>query len=211
MGPINTGEIKMIIVFFVVLLLWIFGDTHLRIAATTTAFIGLSIMLITGVLTIEDVKSEKGAWDTLLWFSALVMMADQLNIQGIIPWVTASVAGSVVGVPWVTAFIVICLAYYYSHYLFASATAHVTAMYGAMLAVAVAVGTPPLLAALALAFITNLHMGITHYGTGPAPVYFGPGYVTMGQWWGLAFVLSLVHLLVWFPIGMVWWRIIGLW
>ena len=211
LGPVTTAEIKMICVFVLVLVLWIFGDGLLGLAATTTAFIGLSVMLITNVITIDDIKSEKGAWDTLIWFSALVMLAGQLNAQGIIPWITDVVAGNLEGINWVTALIIVSLVYYYSHYLFASATAHVAAMYGAMLAVSVAVGVPPMLAALTLAFITNLHMGITHYGTGPAPVYFGPGYVTMGQWWGLAFVLSLVHLLVWFPIGMVWWRIIGLW
>ena len=211
-GPVKVEEIKMICVFFVLLLLWIFGPNLFAIGATLTALIGLSLMLISGVLTIEDIKSEKGAWDTLIWFSALVMMAGQLNALGIIGWFTNSVAGGVEGINWMLAFVIIAIAYYYSHYFFASATAHVAAMYGAFLALAIAVGTPPMLAALVLVFFTNLHMGITHYGTGPAPVYYGPGYVKLGEWWGLAFFpLSFIHLIIWFGVGGLWWRILGHW
>jgi di/tricarboxylate transporter len=38
--------------------LWIFGGA-LSIDATTTAFIGLTLLLLTSVLTWEDVKGEK--------------------------------------------------------------------------------------------------------------------------------------------------------
>lgn len=55
-----------------------FGDT-LGVDATTASFVGLSILLLSGVLSWEDVKSEKGAWDTLIWFAALLMMANQLK------------------------------------------------------------------------------------------------------------------------------------
>jgi uncharacterized membrane protein YjjB (DUF3815 family) len=47
-------------------------------------------------------------------------------------------------------------------------------MYAAFLSVSVAVGTPPLLAALVLGFIGNLFSSLTHYGTGPAPVFLVP-------------------------------------
>ena len=210
LGKMKPDEWKMIGVFVMLLTMWILS-AQLNINATVTAFCGLAVMLITKVLTIEDIKTEKEAWNTLIWFAVLVMMATQLNVQGIIPWITESVAGGIGDVNWVAAFIIICVVYYYSHYLFASATAHVAAMYAAMVGVAIAVGVPPMLAALVIAFITNLHMGITHYGTGPAPVYFGPGYVTLGRWWGNAFLLSLIHLLIWFPIGLLWWRILGHW
>ena len=212
LGPLKAVEKKMIGVFILLLFLWIFGPNLFRIDATLTALIGLSIMLITNVISFEDVKSEKGAWDTLIWFAVLVMMAGQLNTLGIIGWFSDSVASSVAGVNWVAAFVIVAIAYYYSHYFFASATAHVSAMYGAMLVVAVAVGTPPMLAALILAYFSNLHMGITHYGTGPAPVYFGPGYVKLGTWWGLAFFpLSFIHLIVWLGVGSLWWKMLGLW
>ncbi|MCL1992164.1 MAG: anion permease [Spirochaetes bacterium] len=210
-GPVTKQEKLMIFVFFLILLLWIFGPDLFGIGATATAFIGLSTMLITNVLTFEDVKSEKGAWDTLVWFAALVMMATQLNTLGVIAWFSDTVAQAVYGVNWVAAFILIAVAYFYSHYFFASATAHVSAMYGGLLAVAIAVGTPPMLAALVLAYFSSLYMGLTHYATGSAPVIYGPGYVTMGEWWGFGFLFSVINIVVWLVVGGLWWRLLGLW
>ena len=49
------------------------------------------------------------------------------------------------------ALIVLMLVYYYSHYGFASTTAHITAMFPAFLAVAILAKVPPYLAALVAA------------------------------------------------------------
>ena len=54
------------------------------------------------------------------------------------------------GLPWQNSFAIIVLLYFYSHYLFASGAAHIGAMYTAFLSVAIACGTPGLLAAVAL-------------------------------------------------------------
>jgi DASS family divalent anion:Na+ symporter len=90
-------------------------------------------------------------------------------------------------------------------------TAHATALYPSFLAAALAAGAPPLIAALALAYFSNLNAGITHYGTGSAPVYFGAGYVKQGTWWKLGFFISLMNLVFWVGIGMLWWKLIGYW
>jgi len=211
MGKMRWQEWAMLAVFFLLLLLWIFGDQLARIDSATTALVGLGVLLITGVLTWKDILEEKGAWDTLVWFAALVMMASFLNELGLIPWFTKTVQGMVGGVDWRVAFLVLCLAYFYSHYLFASQTAHVSSMYAAFLSVAVAVGTPPLLAALVLGFASNLFSSLTHYGTGPAPVLFGSGYVELGTWWKLGFVASIINILIWLIAGGLWWKLIGLW
>jgi len=102
------------------------------------------------VLTWKDVLEEEGAWNTLRWFAALVIMATFLNNLGLIPWFAKTTGGLVSNVNWVVAFLILSLVYFYSHYLFASQTAHVGAMYTGFLSVSVAVGTPPLLAALVL-------------------------------------------------------------
>ena len=65
--------------------------------------------------------------------------------------------------------------YLYLHYGFASMTAQVTALYPAFLAEALAAGVNPLVAGLSLAYFSNLNAGMTHYGTGSAPLYFGTG------------------------------------
>lgn len=113
------------------------------------------------------------------------------------------------GIP--NAFVALVVAYLYSHYGFASMTAHVTALYPGFLAAALAGGAPGMLAALALAYFSNLNAGITHYGTGSAPIYFGAGYVGQGTWWKLGFLISLLNLLLWLGVGPLWWKLVGLW
>ena len=210
MGPVTSAEKKMIFVFALILILWIAGSA-INLSATTTGFIGLSFLLLSGVLTWDDVKNEKGAWDTLVWFSALVMMAGQLNTLGLIPWFGNLMSGSVGGMNWVVALLILALAYFFSHYLFASATAHVTAMYAAFLTVAIAAGAPAMLTALVLGFFGNLMGSLTHYGAGPAPILFGAGYVSQGKWWGLGAVVSVINIVIWLGVGGVWWKVLGLW
>ncbi len=84
-------------------------------------------------------------------------------------------------------------------------------MYAPFLGVALALGTPPMLAALVLAFFSNLFSSMTHYGTGPAPVLFGSGYVEISDWWRLGLVVSVLNLLIWLLVGSIWWRVLGLW
>ena len=100
MGPMTLPEKKMIVVFILILVLWIAGSS-IDLDATATGFIGLGVLLLSGVLTWDDVKSEKGAWDTLVWFSALVMMAGQLNTLGMIPWFGDLMGGLVGGLDWI--------------------------------------------------------------------------------------------------------------
>jgi DASS family divalent anion:Na+ symporter len=84
-------------------------------------------------------------------------------------------------------------------------------MYAAFLGVSVALGAPPLLSALVLGFFGNLFAGMTHYGSGPAPVLFGTGYVEIGAWWRIGFLVSVLNLVIWIGIGGVWWKLLGLW
>jgi DASS family divalent anion:Na+ symporter len=139
------------------------------------------------------------------------MMASFLNELGLIPWFTKSAQGMAGGVSWHVAFLGLCLVYFYSHYLFASQTAHVSSMYAAFLSVSVAVGTPPLLAALVLGFLSNLFSSLTHYGSGPAPVLFGSGYVELGTWWKLGALISVINILIWLIVGGLWWKLLRLW
>src|SRR5690606_9474156 len=99
MGPVTRNEWIMIVVFFLLLVLWIFGQ-QISIDATTTAILGLCILLLSNVLTWEDVKSEKGAWDTIVWFSSLVMMASYLAKLGFIPWLSENIKHYINGFSW---------------------------------------------------------------------------------------------------------------
>lgn len=216
LGPISRQEWIMLGVFLILLVFWadlvawLLGDAF-RLAPTTTAFLGLSLLLLSGVLTWEDVLKEKTAWDTLIWFGALIMMASQLNQSGLIAWFAQSMQGWIthLGLGWASASALLVLVFLYSHYFFASTTAHITAMMGAFLVVGLSLGAPPMPFVLMMAAASSIMMTLTHYATGTSPVIFGSGYVTLGEWWKAGFVMSVVNLLVWVVVGGVWWKILG--
>lgn len=217
LGVLSKHEKIMLGVFGLMLVLWanipsmIFGAGVLQFDATTVAFLGLSLLILTGVLTWDDILKEKSAWDTIVWFSALIMMATYLNKLGLVAWFSSSIEGVIggFGLSWVWAVLILTLVYLYSHYFFASTTAHITAMFAAFYAVGLSLGAPPMLYAFILIAAGNIMMTLTHYATGTAPVIFGAGYVSLGEWWKIGFVMSLVNLIVWVAVGLVWWKIMG--
>jgi len=103
------------------------------------------------------------------------------------------------------------LAYFFLHYCFASMSAHVTALFPAFGAVGIATGAPPLLVILVLAYFTHLSQSLTHYATGPSPIYFGAGYVDQGTWWKLGFYIAIINIVIWAGVGIPWWKVLGLW
>lgn len=210
MGPLKRGEWIMLGTFAMLLSLWILGRS-LHVSSVVAALAGLAILLVTRVLVWEDILRERGAWDTFIWLSTLVMMATYLSKLGLVGWFSGAIGGRFAGVGWLPAFLALSLIYFYSHYFFAGNTAHISSMYAAFLAVAVAVGTPGLLAALVLAFFSNLFSSMTHYGTGPAPVLFGAGYVPLADWWRLGAIVSVVNIAIWLGVGGLWWKLLSLW
>ena len=209
-GPLTREERWLMVIMAAVMAGWISSPWH-GIPNTFVALAGLSAILIAKVLTWDDLLSEKKAWDALVWFAPLLMMSEALNETGVINFLTGKLFAGFQGLPWPLALFGLVAAYIYVHYSFASMTAHITALYPGFLVAALASGVPPLLAALPLAYFSNLNAGITHYGTGSAPVYFGAGYVGMGDWWRVGFLISIVNLIIWMGVGTWWWKLIGLW
>ncbi len=218
LGPLSKGEIITGFVFIFLLIFWagipkmLLGDIF-AFHSTTVAFIGLSLLLIFGVLTWSDILNEKSAWDTIVWFSALVMMASFLGKMGVTQWFANIVQNSIMslGLGWISALIIIVMIYVYSHYFFASITAHVTAMFAAFFIATMGAGAPPMLAALILAFSSSLMMSLTHYATGTSPIIYSSGYISLGEWWRVGFIMSVVNLIIFGTIGALWWKILGLW
>ncbi len=220
MGTLQPKEKVMMGTFTILLLLWadvpamIFGSA-LSLDPTVVAFLGLFILLITGTIDWDDVLSEKSAWDTLIWFGALVMLANELNSLGVISWFSEGLKGGIEasGMSWQLTAAVLVLVFVFSHYLFASTTAHVSAMMLAFLTVGVhlipAEYVIPFL--LMMTAGSGIMMTLTHYATGTSPIIFGSGYVTLGKWWGVGFIMCVFELLVFATIGLMWWKVLGHW
>ncbi|PIN14719.1 hypothetical protein CDL12_12653 [Handroanthus impetiginosus] len=211
MGPVTKNEWVMIGTMLLAVSLWVFGDV-LGVPSVVAAMLGLSILLLLGVLDWDDCLSEKSAWDTLAWFAVLVGMAGQLTNLGIVSWMSNCVAKCLqsLSLSWPAAFGVLQASYFLIHYLFASQTGHVGALYSAFLAMHLASGVPGVLAALALAYNTNLFGALTHYSSGQAAVYFGAGYVDLPEVFKFGFIMALINAVIWGVVGTFWWKFLGL-
>lgn len=213
MGPMSLQEKVVLGIFAIMLALWagvgkFFG---FKIDPAAVAFLGLALTLVSGILTWEDILKEKSAWDTVVWFSALVMMASFLGKLGVVSYYATHLESGInaLGFGWFGACLLLTLMYLYMHYFFASTTAHIAAVFAAFYAAGLALGAPPMLYALMLAAAGNIMMSLTHYATGTAPVIFGSGYASVGEWWKVGFVMSVVSVLVFGIVGGIWWKILG--
>jgi DASS family divalent anion:Na+ symporter len=210
MGAMSGGEKLMLLTFLLVASLWMTSSLH-GIHYAVVALLGICVLLLSGVLKWDDVLGEKGAWDVFIWYGGLVRMAEGLGEAGITRQFAEAAAGFTTGWSWPPAMAVLLIVYFYAHYGFASITAHVSAMYTPFLVVILAAGAPPYLALFSLAVFSNLNASLTHYGTTPAPIYFGAGYLKQQTWWRLGLMTSLANIPIWVVVGFAWWKILGLW
>ncbi|MDF7639878.1 DASS family sodium-coupled anion symporter [Lactobacillus sp. ESL0791] len=210
MGKLTVPEITMSIIFVITLVLWMLSST-LHIDATLIAFISVSLLLLTGVLAPKDLLRETGAWNILIWLSILVFMAEKLTQFGFIGWISTSISAGLKGVNWLTVLIILALVLFYTHYLFASATAHNSAMYLPLLTVAIAAGAPKVMAAQFLALFSAIMGSTTHYSSPASSVLAASGYVKQSEWWKMSFVFGIFYILVYGIIGLGWMKVIGMW
>jgi DASS family divalent anion:Na+ symporter len=211
MGPMSRDEKIMLGTMASAVGLWVLGDV-VGISAVTTAMMGLSFLLLTGVLNWRDCLTYPAAWDTLFWFAVLVGMSGQLNSLGVISHFANLVGSQLVAanMGWPIVFLLLNAAYFILHYMFASQTAHVGALYSAFLAMMLSTGVPGVLAALSLGFMSNLFGSLTHYGSGQGAVYYGAGYLTLNEVFKYGAVMGSLNFILWFAVGSVWWPMLGL-
>ena len=202
MGSLSRREITLAVLVMIALALWIFGD-HLM-NATTAALVVICLMLLTKVVSWDDMLANKQAWNTLAWFATLVALADGLSRTGFVKWFADTIGAHMGGLPPTTAAIVLMLVFYFTHYMFASVTAHVTAMLPVMLAVASGIpGMQMEPFALMLALTLGMMGILTPYGTGPSPVYFGSGFIPAADYWRLGGIFGVIFIAVFLLVGVL--------
>ena len=208
LGPLSKDEWIMMGTFLSLLVLWIFGQ-QLGFPSTLVAMVGVCILLLSGVLDWDDLRGNKGAWDTMIWFGAFITMAHYLSAYGVVGYVSEQVGILFGDLPAGVTMVAICTLYYFFHYFFAASTAQISAMYASFLLIMLSAGVPPMGGALMLAYTSNICAVITHYGNGPAPILFGAGYVPLLSWWKTGLLMTPVYLIVWLGLGSAWMSWLG--
>lgn len=211
LGRMSTDEIITAATLVVTVFLWATAGTLHEIDTAIVALVAIGVLLASRVIVWKETVASANAWSVFIWYGGLFGLATALGRTPVTKLFASTISGYATGLSWTTALIVIVLVYFYVHYMFASITAHALALFVPFLAAAIATGAPPGLALLSLIFASNLSASLTNYGTTPGPIYFATGYVRQGEWWTIGLFASVVNLLIWSLVGLVWWKLLGWW
>jgi citrate:succinate antiporter/L-tartrate/succinate antiporter len=211
MGAFGRAERVMAALVVLAVVLWVVGSNasialpllgSQFIDPTGVVLLAIALMLVTGVIDWDDILDSKGAWNVLVWFATLVALADGLNRVGFVSWVARGLAPRLLGIPPLLAMALLVAFFFAVHYMFASLTAHAAAVLPVVLATGVAVpGLPVKTFALLLLYSLGLMGVLSPYATGPAPVYYGSGYVSRRAFWGLGLAFGAIYLAVLLGVG----------
>ena len=200
MGRLSIPEVMMCLAIVTAFSLWLFAGEWIN--PTTVILAVISFMVLVRILDWDDVVGNRAAWDTLIYFATLLALAEGLNRGGIVTWAAQGIRGMLAGRSALFAMIVLVSFFFLVHYMFASLTAHTMAVLPALLAAGAAFpGMPVRVLALLLVYTIGLMGVITPYATGPAPVYFGSGFIPRKDFWILGFVFGLIYLTVLLGVG----------
>ncbi|MBI5032457.1 MAG: DASS family sodium-coupled anion symporter [Chloroflexi bacterium] len=205
MGKITTKEIIMIGLVVLAIFLWITGSNAMVslpyfgsnfINATTVVLLGIALMLVTGIVTWDEILANKGAWNVLVWFATLVTLANGLNTVGFVKWFADLASAPLKGLDPIMVMVLLVALFFFIHYFFASLSAHTSAVLPLVLGVGMKLLPAAMIAPFALLCVYALGlMGIiSPYATGPSPVYYGSGYISRIDFWKLGLIFGLIFL-----------------
>jgi len=204
MGPVHRNEWVMLAVFIGMVGLWIASSFVPELNKTAVAFLGLGILMLTNIFTMEDLSAEGKALGTLVWFAILYAMSVYLNRFGFMGWIGDNAATMVEGMSWPMAYVILIVSYVLIHYFFVSQTAQMLALFTVFLGVAVGAGVPAELMALMLLFATNFNAIITPQGSSANVIYVGSGYLEPGEIYRVGGIITLVNTVVFLTVGTAW-------
>ena len=203
MGPVSAKEMILLGLVLLALALWTVGAKY--VDATMAAMVVVILMLVLRVITWNDILGYSEAWNVFIWFATLVTLAGGLVDTKFVDWVARAFAPIVSHRGVTMAAVLLVAAFFLLHYLFASLTAHVSALFQVFLIVAVTIpGMSRLSWALLLSYPLGLMGILTPYGTGPSPIYYGCGYIKGKDFWILGLILGAIFFAVYLLIELPW-------
>ncbi len=195
MGSITKKELLMLGLGILALAMWIFGKS-IGVNSTVAAIAVLSLLVLTNVISWEDVITNKAAINVFIWFATLVAMASGLKKVGYLDWAAGLISNWLGGLTPSVVIVVLVVLFFLFHYLFASVTAHVVALLPLFLGIGMNLIPADMVPSLALLLVGSLGlMGIlTPYATGPSPIWYGAGYISQATWWLLGAIFGIIYL-----------------
>jgi len=203
MGSVHKNEWIMGATFIGMVILWIMSGSW-GLNKTAVAFMGLGVLMLTNIFTLEDLRGEGNALGTLVWFAILYAMSKYLNELGFMGWVGGHISTAVAGYSWPIVYVSLIIGYVLIHYFFVSQTAQMLALFSVFLGVAIKSGVPPELMAYMLLFATNFNAIITPQGSSANVIYTGSGYIEAGEVYKIGGIVTALNTMVFLTIGTAW-------
>ncbi len=200
LGRLTRNEGVMAALVIAALAFWIGGAAVIDPAMVALA--GICLMMVFALVDWNDIAGNRTGWNVFVTFGTLIVLADGLARVGVIDWVGRAVSTLLAGHSPVVMLAIFLVLFFVVHYMFASVTAHATALMPVMLAAGISVsGMPVRTFAMLMCFSLGLMGVLTPYATGPAPVYFGSGYIERRDFWRLGFIFGVIFLIALLIIG----------
>lgn len=203
LGPLSRDEWITAFAFLIMVSGWIFAD-KLHLNVTSIAFGGLGLLLLTGVLTADDIAKQGDTLSTFLWLAVLFALSGDLNELGFMGYAGQRLASHMSGLSWPVTYFALILIYVAIHYMFVSQSSQVLALLGVFLDVGIRGGVPPSLMAFALLFASSYFSVITPQGGSQNVIFVGSGYLTQRELYRLGFLITLFFLAIFLVLGTGW-------
>ena len=203
MGPMSRDEWITAVTFALMVAGWVFGSA-LNLNGTSVAFMGFGVLLVAGVLTLDDISKQGDTLATFLWLAVLFALSSQLNELGFMGYVGERLASRLSGLSWPVLYVSLIALYVGIHYLFVSQTSQVLALFSVFLDVGMRGGVPVPLMAFGLLFASSYFSVITPQGGSQNIIFVTSGYLTQGELYKLGLFTTLAFLAVYLLIGSPW-------
>jgi L-tartrate/succinate antiporter len=202
-GRLSRRELILAAIVVLSLVLWVGGSSF--VSATTVAFVAISLMLITRVVTWSDITDDKRAWTTFAWLGALIALCDGLNRVGFVKWFADGIAPHMSGYSPRMAMIILLAIFFVAHYFFASVDAYTSALLPVILLTGAAIpGIPVKEFALLLCMELGIMGIITPFADAASPIYANSGYLPAKDYWRLGTIFGALYLVSFLAIAVPW-------
>jgi len=203
MGKVSKNEWIMAATFVVMVFLWIMSGTW-GLDKTAVAFLGLGVLMLSNIFTLDDLKSEGNALGTLIWFAILFAMSVHLDKFGFMGFVGENISETIQGYSWPVVYVGLTISYVLIHYFFVSQTAHMLALFSVFLGIGINAGVPSEMMAFILLFATNFNAIITPQGSSANVIYIGSGYIEAKEIYKVGGIITIVNTFIFLSIGTAW-------
>ncbi|CAO3687185.1 unnamed protein product [Umbelopsis ramanniana] len=204
LGAMANCEKRLCGILLLCLMLWVGSDLD----SGLVALLGITLLLFTDTLNWKDIVTNTNAWDTLFWLGGFVTIAQQLSDAGASEYLGKNISSGIISLN-LPAVPTLPILYFVTSFMFSSLSTHIVALNVTFMEAGKHLNVNPMLIVPFIAYFSSLGGCMTNFSTGTVAMYFSQGFITRGRWFSIGARVAVLHLLMYFTVGIMWWRCLG--